>query len=194
MAATAVSICSNALLMLGSQTINSFDDSVNLNRAQLCSNLYPTVRDDLLRAHPWNCCVKRIQLAPDSDAPVFEWTYAFQLPSDCLRVLEVVSRDCNIEYKLEGRSVLCDEASIGLRYIFKNTDENTWDSSLVGLATIAMAAALAYSITQSTSERDSREAALERALRRAKAVDGQEEPPETLGDERLLAARMGGGW
>lgn len=37
--ATGVSICSNALLMLGSQTINDFQDQLNLDRAKLCSNL-----------------------------------------------------------------------------------------------------------------------------------------------------------
>ena len=57
--------------------------------------------------------------------------------------------------------------------------------------TIAMAAVLAYPITQSKSERDSREMKLERALKIAKAVDGQEDPPPALGDERLLAARLG---
>ncbi|BCD83597.1 hypothetical protein PSm6_00040 [Pseudomonas solani] len=192
--ATGVSICSNALLMLGSQTINSFSDSANIDRAKLCSNLYPTVRDDLLRAHPWNCCVKRIQLAPDADSPAFGWSYSFQLPSNCLRILEVTSRDYNIDYKAEGRSILCDEASVDLRYVFKNEDENTWDTSLVNLATLAMAARLAYPITQSASMEQSRMQEFQMALRVAKAVDGQEEPPETLGDERLLAARMGGGW
>ncbi|MNH45474.1 hypothetical protein D3C79_1079310 [compost metagenome] len=57
--------------------------------------------------------------------------------------------------------------------------------------TISMAAVLAYPITQSTSERDSRKAELVQALRQAKAVDGQEDPPQTLGDERLLGARFG---
>lgn len=192
--ATGVSICSNALLMLGAQTINSFDDAGNLVRAQLCANLYPQVRDDLLRRHPWNCCVKRLSLAPDADAPAWGWRYSFQLPADCIRVMEVRSRDYNVEYKLEGRSILCDEAAVDLRYVFQNTDENTWDSSLVNVATLAMAARLAYAITSSTSMEQLRAQEFEMALKVAKAADGQEEPPEMMGDERLLAARMGGGW
>ena len=78
-----------------------------------------------------------------------------------------------------------------LRNVFRNEVESSWDSHLIDLMTIAMAAVLAYPITQSTSERDSREMKLERALKIAKAVDGQEDPPQTLGDERLLAARLG---
>lgn len=192
--ATGVSICSNALLMLGAETINSFDDAAALVRAKLCSNFYPQVRDDLLRRHPWNCCVKRLRLAPDADAPAFGLGYAFQLPADCIRVLEVTNRDYHIDYKVEGRSILCDESSIDLRYVFQNTDENTWDSSLVNLATLAMAARLAYAVTSSTSMEQLRIQEFEMALKIAKAADGQEEPPEMMGDERLLAARMGGGW
>lgn len=191
---TAVSICSNALLMLGAQTINSFNDSANLDRAKLCANLYPTVRNKLLRSHPWNCAVKRLLLAPDASAPVFGYSYQFQLPTDCLRVLEVGSGGAQIDYLIEGRQILTDAASIELRYVFLNTDENSWDEALVHLATLAMAARIAYAVTQSASMEQTRTQEFQMALREAKAIDGQEEPPQTLGDERLLSARLGGGW
>ncbi|WP_256587506.1 hypothetical protein [Pseudomonas sp. HLS-6] len=189
--ATGVSICSNALLMLGAQTINDFADQVNLDRAKLCANLYPSQRDTMLRAHPWNCCIKRIVLAPDAVAPAFGYSHAFELPADCLRVLEVGTGGMQIDYLVEGRSIQADTTVLELRYVFRNEVESSWDSHLIDLMTIAMAAVLAYPITQSTSERDSREMKLERALKVAKAVDGQEDPPQTLGDERLLAARLG---
>lgn len=188
---TGVSICSNALLMLGAQTINDFADQQNLDRARLCANLYPTQRDSVLRAHPWNCCIKRILLAPLADAPAFGYSNAFELPADCLRVLEVGTGGRQIDYLVEGRSIQADTVSVELRYVFRNEVESSWDSHLVDLMTIAMATVLAYPVTQSTSERDSREAKLSQAMRQAKAVDGQEDPPQTLGDERLLAARFG---
>ena len=47
--ASSISICSNALLALGAHPINSFDE--NTEHARLCSNIYPTVRNDLLRKH-----------------------------------------------------------------------------------------------------------------------------------------------
>ncbi|MNJ17904.1 hypothetical protein D3C77_121950 [compost metagenome] len=189
--ATAVSICSNALLMLGAQTINDFADQANLDRAKLCANLYPSQRDTMLRAHPWNCCIKRVVLAPDAEAPVFGYAHAFQLPADCLRVLEVGTGGCQIDYLVEGKSIQADTTVLELRYVYRNDVESSWDAHLIDLMTISMAAVLAYPITQSTSERDSRKAELVQALRQAKAVDGQEDPPQTLGDERLLGARFG---
>ncbi|HAA40906.1 MAG TPA: hypothetical protein DCE36_12625 [Pseudomonas sp.] len=189
--ATGVTICSNALLMLGSQTINDFADEENLDRAKLCANLYPTVRDDMLRAHPWNCCIKRAVLAPDAVAPAFGYDYAFELPADFSRVLEVGSSGQQIDYLVEGRSILANTTVLQLRYVFRNEVENTWDSHLIGLVTRAMAATLAYPVTQSAAAQTAQEQKLELTLRRAKAVDGQEDPPQTLGDERLYAARFG---
>ena len=192
--ATGVSICSNALLMLGSQTINDFADQENLDRAKLCANLYPVVRDDLLGSHPWNCCIKRAVLAPDVDAPLFGYSHTFELPSDFSRVLEVSSNGCIIDHLVEGRSILADTTVLELRYVFRNEVENTWDAHLVALATQAMCAALAYPVTQSTAKQAGEEQKLELMLRRARAVDGQEDPPQTLGDERLLASRFGSYW
>lgn len=192
--ATGVSICSNALLMLGAQTINDFQDQLNLDRAKLCANLYPSQRDSILRAHPWNCCIKRIVLAPLAEAPAFGYSQAFELPADCLRVLEVGTGGLQIDYLVEGRTIQADTMALELRYVFRNEVEATWDAHLVDLMTVAMAAVLAYPITQSTSERDNRKAEFQSLLRQAKAVDGQEDPPQTLGDERLLASRFSNGW
>lgn len=192
--ATGVSICSNALLMLGAQTINDFADQQNLDRAKLCANLYPYQRDSMLRAHPWNCCIKRILLAPSANPPPFGYNAAFPLPSDCLRVLEVGTGGQQIDYLVESRTIQANASSLELRYVSQNVNESSWDSHLVDLLTVAMAAVLAYPVTQSTSERDSREAKLVQALRQAKAVDGQEDPPQTLGNEHLLASRFNNGW
>ncbi|MCP2076419.1 UNVERIFIED_ORG: hypothetical protein J2Y77_005855 [Pseudomonas lini] len=192
--ATGVSICSNALLMLGAQTINDFNDQLNLDRAKLCANLYPTVRDDMIRQHPWNCCIKRVVLAPDAAAPAFGYEHAFELPADFMRVLEVGTAGQQIDYLVEGRSIQADTTVLELRYVFRNEVESTWDSSLVKLVTLAMAAVLAYPVTQSAALQQALGQELEQEKRRARAVDGQEDPPQTLGDERLLASRFGSFW
>lgn len=187
--ATGVSICSNALLMLGAQTINDFSDPVD--RAKIAANLYPIIRDDLLRTHPWNCTIKRVLLAPDATPPAFGYANQFELPADFLRVLEVGQAGQQIDYLVEGRSILADATSVELRYVYLNEVENTWDASLVGLLTLAMACAMAYPITQSSALQAAFEQKLAMAKKVARAVDGQEDPPQTLGDERLYAARFG---
>ena len=67
MGASQVSICSNASLMLGGHPINAMDEPTD--RARLASNIWPQLRDYVLRAHPWNCAVKRVALPPETTAP-----------------------------------------------------------------------------------------------------------------------------
>ena len=50
----------------------------------------------------------------------------------------------------------------------------------------AMAALLAYPLTQSSSLRDSMNQTAAQVLREAKAIDGQENPGDTFGDETPL--------
>jgi hypothetical protein len=190
MAASEVSICSNALLLLGSQPINSLDEAND--RARAASNLYPMVRNYLLRSHPWNCAVKRVALAPDTETPAFDWAFQFTLPSDFMRVLAVGEAGAEAAFKIESGKLMCDENPAYLRYIWRNENPATWDDMLVWGVTQSMKAALAYPITQSASLEDLVEKACEKVLKKARSVDGQDETPEQFGDSPLLNARFGG--
>jgi hypothetical protein len=173
--------------MLGGRTINSFTEESD--GAKIASNLWETVRDDILRSHPWNCAVKRVVLAPDTEAPAYDWTAAFTLPGDFLRLLSVGEYDQNIDFRLEGGKILCDESALPLRYIFRNENTVAWDAALVNVMTYAMAAAMAYGITQSASMVDMMTRKLEMAKKSARAVDGSEDPGEESTDYALLSSR-----
>jgi len=188
--ATQVSICSNALLMLGAQTINSLDEESD--RARLASNLYDGLRNDLLRSHPWNCAVKRVLLAPDVEVPAFDYTAQFTLPSDWLKTLSVGIEGYEVDYKHEGGKILCGGTSLALRYIFRNEVEATWDSMMVRAMELRMAAEMAYPITGSASMADMMHNKLQQHMQQARAVDGQDDPPQTLGDFPLHQSRYMG--
>lgn len=188
---TAVSICSQALLMLGDKPIASFDD--NTDRALVASNLYPVVRNYLLRVHPWNCATKRIVLSPDTTAPVFGYAYRFRQPDDWIRTLQVGQYDAQmIDYRHESGWFLCDEPAFYLRYIWRNEDESTWDALLIHAAVQTMRQVFAYPITSSTSLEELVITVARNVLKEARAIDGQDQPAETFGDFPLMASRYGG--
>lgn len=186
--ASSVSICSNALLALGDKSINDFNDPSD--RARISANLYPSVRDFILRSHPWNCAIKRVLLSPDSDSPAFGYASKFTLPGDWLRTLQVGEDGERIDYVTESKAILSNETVIRLRYLFRNEDESSWDSMLIHCMELAMQAAMAYSITQSTSKEELCLKKLESYLRQTRSADGQEDPPETMGDFPLLSSRF----
>lgn len=188
MATSSVSICSNALLMLGDKPISNLTEPTD--RARLASNLYESVRDDLLRAHPWNCAIKRVILAPLANAPAFDFASQFQLPGDWLRNVQVGRKGEPIPYRMEGQRLLADETALPLVYVFRNTVEASWSRNLVHCMELAMAAKMAYAVTGSASMRDSMRDEFACELKVAKAIDGQDDPPEEFAEGTLYESRL----
>lgn len=195
MSSSAVSICANALIMLGEAPINSFDSAVDgLDRARIASNLWDSTRDMLLRSHPWNCAITRVKLSPDTAAPAFGYSHQYTLPGDpfWLRNVEIngVLSD-EMDYVVEGRSLLIDSSSLSLRYVYRNTDISSWDPMLVYCAEIAMAMRMAFPISQSEPRETTLANLLFSELKKARSVDGQDDSPATFGSFEILNARRG---
>jgi hypothetical protein len=58
---TGVSICSDALMLLGAKAITSFNDGTD--EVSVCDRLYPDIRDSALVMYPWTFGMKKVQLA-----------------------------------------------------------------------------------------------------------------------------------
>lgn len=186
--ATSVSICSNALLMLGGLPFSSFDETKP--HVRVAANLYPSVRDDVLRLHPWNCATRRVILAPMVAAPAFDFSNQFQLPGDWLRTLQVGYRGCPLPYRSEAQRILCSVTALPLVYCFRNDVEATWSTNLVHLMELAMEAKMAYAVTASAAMRDSLRDEYAREFKVAKAIDGQDDPPEEFESGSFLESRF----
>lgn len=185
--ATAITICSAALLQFGKAPISSFEETGDT--ARLCANLYPIERDALLRENDWNFAKKRVLLAPTVTKPVFGFPAQFALPSDFLRLVSVgdwsVGMPYANEFKVEGRSILASGTTLPLVYIYRNDVETTWDSRAVELMTARMLWKLAYPVTQSTTLRDTLREEYTAMARAARAIDAQENPGVTLGEDQF---------
>lgn len=187
MSISPVTICSNALMLVGDAPISDFAE--DNDRARRAAALWPIVSDYVLRRHSWNCAIKRVVLSPEEDAPEFDFTHRFTLPGDCLRVLSVGSEGERPRYKIEGRALLMDGNVCQLRYVKRTEDLSEWDAMLVWGMTQSMRAAFAYSITQSGTLEQAIEAGLRDTLRQARAVDGLEDENDALDHSPLLEAR-----
>lgn len=136
-----------ALVQVGADKIS--DITQNTRSAILLKSIYETCRDYVLRAHPWKFAVKRSELAPNSVKPEFEWTYTYDEPNDLLRILQVWPDA--IPYACESGKLLCNEALLKVKYIWRNTDESSWDSNFAKAFATVLARDVAYSLTQSSA-------------------------------------------
>ena len=191
--ASVVDICNSALNLLGASTISALTDD-NKN-ARLCNQRYEPIRNRVLRSHAWNCLHKRIQLAQNSTAPVIEYTYAYALPSDCLRVLKVHngttdSIASSIDYKLEGRNIVTDEGTIYLIYIALDTDPNNYDAYLQESISHMLASDLAYAITNNATLAKNYMERSDERLREARFIDATENALGTVESSEFTDAKL----
>ena len=184
-----VDICNEAMDLLGAATITSLSE--NSKEARLCNRRFATVRDAVLRAHPWNVAVTRKQLAKDSTSPAFGFTNQFTLPTDpyCLRVLsfwdanvdnEVAAYDSRTAFKIEGRKVMTDAGECRITYIGRITDTEQYDSLLSSTIAHRLASETAYAITGSNSVVGVMQQMYDARLREARSIDAMEGTPDKI--------------
>jgi|TARA_R110000796_G_scaffold16116_7_gene50558 hypothetical protein len=147
MATSVVQIVNNALIKIGANAIISLTEDSEAARA--ANVMYEQVRDATIRDHIWNFAVTRVELAQSVDAPAFEFAFQYQIPSDCLRVLQMES--ANMVYKIEGRKLLTDEGTAKIMYLGRVTDVNEYDSMFVEALSARLAAELAITLAESNS-------------------------------------------
>lgn len=187
MAQSVVDCCNSALQRVGAATITSLSD--NSVEARACSVAYDSNRRDELRRHTWNFAVKRVVLAPDTTAPAFDFTYAFTLPSDCLRVLRPPT--ANLDWKIEGRKILTNDGStLNLRYISDVEDASQWDSSFYNVLAVAIAYDICDKLTQSNVKRQTLAQEYKEEVAVAKLADSLESGPEESADDTWWLARL----
>jgi hypothetical protein len=83
-----VDICNLALSHLGDEAeVSAIDPPDGSPQSNQCGRFYPIARDVLLEAHAWTFATKRVALAEVTNPSPDDWTYAYALPSTCLRPL-----------------------------------------------------------------------------------------------------------
>lgn len=181
-----IDICNRALSKLGQISIISLDD--NIRSAKECKKAYPIVRDMVLRAHPWNCTIVRAVLAPLSTSPEFEYTYQYNLPSDCIRVLKV---DTDYDWLIEGRKIVTDEGTVlNVRYQKKEEDPGQYDPMLIELIASRLAYELAEPLTQSNTKKDILFRDFTTLLTETKKIDAQEGSASTFKEDSWITVRL----
>ena len=182
--ASRVSICNLGLTILGADRITSLED--NAENARRLTAIYDSTLEDVLRAHPWNFAIARVQLAQLATTPLYEYDYEFQLPGNCLRVLSV-SDGTNIisDFKVEGRKLLADDTTVQIKYIANITDPNQYTSQFIYVLASRLAAEIAYAVTNNKATAEQMFDLYLSRLQIAKETDAQESSSVEVLDEDL---------
>lgn len=160
-------------------------------------NFQPTL-DALLRKHPWNFAVMRADLAPLADAPVSGWAKAFQLPPNCMRLLQLTYGGClnapSIKYAVEGRQIVTDAEANPLSIVFigRPDDLATLDPIFVKTLATTLGSEAASWMTGKQSYAQTLGQQAQALMLEAQMVDGQEGTPADPEQDEWLLGRWNG--
>lgn len=180
-------ICNIALTALWAEQINDINEGSK--NSKICLTRYATVRDAVLRMHPWNSAMRRFSLPAVGDKPAFGARYAYNLPADpfCLRVYKLL--DKRARWTVEGRRILTDAAPPLRGWYIGRISEADMDALLVEAIGAKLANAIAGRIRASTAAVQEARSAFNETMREARSVDAMEGSPEEQDESSILEAR-----
>lgn len=149
-------IANLALQHLGETSIISIDDTGD-KASRVCGLIYPQARDEALQTAPWSCAKKQATISRQVTDPLYKWSAAFQLPADFIRLIEIdgeIAWEPAEYFDRMGDDLLTntDEVTLGIEYIFRQTDATKFDPLLVECIALIMAMKMARSLTGSDTK------------------------------------------
>lgn len=131
--ASVIDICNDALAEAQQGSISSLTE--NSNEARACNRSYERVVRGLLRAHPWAFAKKIEALALLSDGDEPDYQFAYQKPSDCLRIRHIFNPakidDDTIKFDVRGQMVVTDYEDAKLVYTRYVDDPTEFDEGFL---------------------------------------------------------------
>lgn len=179
-------ICNSAILKVGGDMIASITDATKA--AQICNAQYNVKRDELLLQVPWRFSLQQVKLTPQATQPIFQYTNAFLLPSDCLRPLKVNADPWTVQQGL----ILCNSDAINVTYIqIQNGNESSWDPLFAETFSLSLSKELALSLVQSVPLFQEIDKQYQQKLALARATNAVIGTPDRLIADMWSNARKG---
>ncbi len=198
--ASQVAICNRALSKLGAQKITSIEDSNKAARTMKL--LYETVLEAELSGHNWNFAKKRATLPSLAEAPAWGFSLQYQLPTDCLKVIQVndifvapglidYRSSDDSPWSIEDGKILTDfPAPLKIKYVKNVTDAAMLTPLFVELLASKLAFEGCFDITQSNTRQQAAKDDYNTAIMRAANTNAIELPPQGLPDDSWVLGRL----
>lgn len=199
--ASSVDIANSALTKLGAKRIMSLSD--NQKEAREINAIFELRRDYLLRCYNWSFAMMRAELSALVTTPEWGYTLEYQLPTDCLRVVQVndfwdvpgyadyLNSPDEEMYRIEGRTIRTNlGAPLKVRYIRKVTNSGEFDAAFNEVFACDLAFNTAEALTQSNSKKESAREDRRDAIMMAVRSNAIELPPQMIPDSSWVLSRL----
>ena len=176
--AAKIEIISNAMILIGANPISDLSEGTE---GLVASSLYENSYRGLLASHSWRFATKKAQLARLTAAPLNEFKYQYQLPSDLVVVFKVQD---GTDYEIYGDKLYSDQQEVYIDYRYRVPETLLPDYYALTLQFL-LAAQFAIPITDNSQRAQVYQGLYEDQLKRAKNIDSSSRPQDAIVDNPL---------
>lgn len=168
-------LANHALALISEEPITAITDTASTN-ARTCRTFATEARLETLRMGRWNCATKRATLTQLALAPLGNYSYAYQLPADFLRLMEVngeAVRAADEYFEIEGKRLVTSAETVWVRYI-ADIGIGACDPLLQAAIAVRLAQKIALPLSARLEQAEALEQLFQRRLKEAQSIDAKE--------------------
>lgn len=190
MALTNIDVAQQACLEVGLTPVDTMSDTTT--EGQLINAHYDTIVGEALSTHYWRFSCAQVVLNLLEATPAGRWSYAFQIPPECIAIRAVTVNSYPIEFEQYDDKIFCEAdgtIDVVLDGMF-NCVESKWKPYFTRYVVLKLAAILASGVREDADMSRIKEELAELQWRKAKNTDSKGRTTSRLRPTRITNARL----
>jgi len=145
---------------------------------------FANTRDTVLRDHTWAFATRIEELVASADAADTDWTYKYDLPTGCLKVISIINalgRTAEDEEFIlrhtvadDAEVLLTDTETPTIKFMYQEDDVALWEANFIEAFSYRLAANLCFPVTQNAGLKQGLLQLYQWSVNKAKQIDSSQ--------------------
>lgn len=186
---SALDVASNALFLMGADSISSF--TASNAEAKVANALYEDIVQASFSSHRWRFATRQATLTRLDSEPSGRWSASYFIPSSVVTVVAVTVNDVPIEYDIYQNKIHCDESETStliMDYV-ERVSESDWPSYFTTAVEFSLASTFAITLARDATLAQLMDTKAAQLFAKARNIDSQQQTTRKLNTSRFIAQR-----
>lgn len=144
-------IKNNALIHIGSETVDDFSVSPPTSKRQsVCNNLYPSLKKKLISLRNWTFAFKKASMGTKTTLTDKVYLYSYDIPAELINLLRLFHKDNSrtvlYDYQIRESKIFTNSDDLWAEYIY-DVDESKYNPVFIDFFEYALAAEICFKLT-----------------------------------------------